>query len=221
MEELGWMDNLGKVKIAGPNVWHFHPFSLLMNISLSSEAELRIRAFMRMIRMCEGTDTDSGYERLFGGQSFIKDYNRTFNDHPQIKITRKNKKTNVEYISSAAGAYQVMGYTWNDPSTEFWRKKYKIKDFSPIYQDLLCVVFLKEKVRGNALSMIVNNKIKEAIEDSCSYEWASLPPGRHGQPIKKIDECLSSYEKFLSEERLGKTSLFIKPGFLELFNDVQ
>ncbi|WP_270828730.1 peptidoglycan DD-metalloendopeptidase family protein [Aeromonas sp. QDB20] len=221
VEELGWMDNLGKVKIAGPNVWHFHPFSLLMNISLSSEAELRIRAFMRMIRMCEGTDTDSGYERLFGGQSFIKDYNRTFNDHPQIKITRKNKKTNVEYISSAAGAYQVMGYTWNDPSTEFWRKKYKIKDFSPIYQDLLCVVFLKEKVRGNALSMIVNNKIKEAIEDSCSYEWASLPPGRHGQPIKKIDECLSSYEKFLSEERLGKTSLFIKPGFLELFNDVQ
>ncbi|WP_161969074.1 lysozyme family protein [Aeromonas hydrophila] len=80
---------------------------------------------------------------------------------------------------------------------------------------------MKEKVRGNALSMIVNNKIKEAIEDSCSYEWASLPPGRHGQPIKKIDECLSSYEKFLSEERLGKTSLFIKPGFLELFNDVQ
>lgn len=41
--------------------------------------------------MCEGTATDSGYERLFGGQSFIKDYNRTFNDYPHIKITRKNK----------------------------------------------------------------------------------------------------------------------------------
>lgn len=68
---------------------------------------------------------------------------------------------------------------------------------------------------------IYDNKIKETIEDSFSYEWASLPPGRHDQPIKKIDECLSSYEKIFSEERVGKTNIFIKPGFLELFNDVQ
>lgn len=219
VEELGWMDRLSKVHIAGPTLWHFYPLTLVMRSPLSPEVELRVRAFMRMIRMCEGTETDRGYERLFGGQSFIKDYNKTFEQHPQIKITRRNKKTGVEYISSAAGAYQVMGYTWSDPSTEFWRKKYQIKDFSPQYQDLLCVVFLKEKVRGNALSMIKNNKIKEAIEDSCSYEWASLPPGRHGQPIKTIDECLSAYEKFLSEERLGKTTLFIGPGFWELLNN--
>lgn len=219
VEKLGWMDKLCNVNFTESKVLHFYPSAFLTDLSISSEAELRVRAFMRMIRVCEGTTTNSGYERLFGGQSFIKDYNRTFDDHPQIKITRINKKSQKKYISSAAGAYQVMGYTWSDASTVYWRKKYIIKDFSPESQDFLCVVFLKEKVRGNALSMIVNNKIKEAIEDGCSYEWASLPPGRHGQPIKTMDECLRYYEFFLSEERSGKTELFIKPGFLELIDN--
>ncbi|SQI26948.1 Uncharacterised protein [Salmonella enterica subsp. arizonae] len=48
---------------------------------------------MRMIRVCEGTTGEQGYERLFGGESFIRDYHKNFRTHPQIKITRKNKKT--------------------------------------------------------------------------------------------------------------------------------
>ncbi|HHA1936155.1 TPA: glycoside hydrolase family 104 protein [Enterobacter ludwigii] len=200
-------------------VWHFHPveFLAVINNSIPSLQEARVRAFMRMIRVCEGTTGEQGYERLFGGESFIKDYHKTFVTHPQIKITRTNKKNGKTYISSAAGAYQVMGYTWDDPSTVFWRKKYGISNFTPESQDLLCVVFLKEKVRGNALAMIIENKIKEAIEDSCSYEWASLPPSRHGQPIKSINECLEIYNDFLQEELTGKSNLHLSIGFLARF----
>lgn len=179
--------------------------------------EARVRAFMRMIRVCEGTTGEQGYERLFGGESFIRDYHKTFATHPQIKITRKNKKTGKVYISSAAGAYQVMGYTWEDRSSAFWREKYGIADFSPESQGLLCVVILKEKVRDNALNMIVQGNVKEAIENSCSYEWASLPPGRHGQPIKPLSECLRDYNVFLKEELEGKTNLHIIHGFLNDF----
>ncbi|MDK9605831.1 glycoside hydrolase family 24 protein [Lelliottia wanjuensis] len=203
----------------GQAVWHMHPVVFLdaINFSKLSLEEARVRAFMRMIRVCEGTSGEDGYERLFGGESFIKDYHKTFATHPQIKITRTNKKTGKTYVSSAAGAYQIMGYTWSDPATVAWREMYKINDFSPSSQDLLCVVILKNKVRNDALTMIIKDEIKDAIETSCSYEWASLPPGRHGQPIKSISECLSLYDRFLKEELNGLTDLHIKNGFLRGF----
>lgn len=75
----------------------------------------------------------------------------------------------------------------------------------------------QEKVRDDALTKIISNEIIEAIEQSCSYEWASLPPSRHGQPIKSISECLSLYNTFLQEELNGKTDLHIVNGFLKGF----
>ncbi|ELY3542257.1 glycoside hydrolase family 104 protein [Cronobacter turicensis] len=214
-DRLCWMQALKKLKL-GPVLWHMHPIMFLNNFSMKTILleEARVRAFLRMIRNCEGTEGEDGYERLFGGESFIKDYRKTFDTHPQIKVKKKNKKTGVVYISSAAGAYQVMGYTWSDPYTIILREKYGINDFTPESQDLLCVVFLKEKVLGDALNMIINDNIKEAIEKSCSYEWASLPPGRHGQPIKSLNECLKNYNSYLQEELAGKTNLHLKSGFL-------
>ena len=217
-DKMAWMQDVTTEKL-GPSLWHMHPIvflSYFFSKAITIE-EARVRAFMRMIRVCEGTTGEQGYERLFGGESFITDYHKTFATHPQIKITRTNKKTGKVYISSAAGAYQIMGYTWEDRSTAFWRGKYGIADFSPQSQDLLCVVILKEKVRDNALNMIAQGNIKEAIENSCSYEWASLPPGRHGQPIKSLSECLRVYNDFLKEELEGKTNLHIKNGFLNDF----
>ncbi|WP_230492957.1 glycoside hydrolase family 24 protein, partial [Martelella alba] len=215
IDKMAWMQDVTTENL-GPSLWHMHPIVFLNNLSLKAITieEARVRAFMRMIRVCEGTTGEEGYERLFGGQSFIRDYHKTFATHPQIKITRQNKETGKRYISSAAGAYQIMGYTWDDRSTVFWRKKYGIVDFTPESQDLLCVVILKEKVRNNGLNLIIHNKINDAIQNSCSYEWASLPPGRHSQPIKSISECLRIYDEFFKEEMEGKTDLYIKYGFL-------
>lgn len=216
--DMEWMREVSPFSCNNP-VWHFHPVVFLDAIKFSalSLEEARVRAFMRMIRVCEGTTGEDGYEKLFGGESFIKDYHRTFSTHPQIKIKRTNKKSGKTYISSAAGAYQVMGYTWDDPSTIDWRKKYDILNFSPSSQDLLCVAILKEKVRNDALNMIVHGKIKEAIEDSCSYEWACLPHGRYGQPIKSISECLDIYDDFFDKELNWNTDLHISYSFLKDF----
>lgn len=79
----------------------------------------------------------------------------------------------------------------------------------------LCKHFEKQ-ILGKALNMILNNRIEEAIEDSCSYEWASMPQGKHGQPIKSLIDCLSAYDHFLKEELAGRTNLHIKSGFLNV-----
>ena len=58
--------------------------------------------------------------------------------------------------------------------------------------------------------------IKKAIEN-CSWEWASLPPGRYGQPIETMEQALKNYEKFLREETDGVSDLHLIPGFLREF----
>ncbi|MDI6458424.1 hypothetical protein QL185_02470 [Cronobacter malonaticus] len=92
-DRLCWMQELKKLKL-GPVLWHMHPIMFLNNFSIKtiSLEEARVRAFLRMIRNCEGTEGEDGYERLFGGESFIKDYRKTFDTHPQIKVKKKIKK---------------------------------------------------------------------------------------------------------------------------------
>jgi len=97
---MAWMQEVTTEK-PGPSLWHMHPIiflSYFFSKAITLE-EARVRTFMRMIRVCEGTTGEEGYERLFGGEPFIKDYHKTFATHPQIKITRKNKKTGKMYIS--------------------------------------------------------------------------------------------------------------------------
>jgi len=173
--------------------------------------EARVRAFLRMLRNGEGTDGEIGYETLFGGESFLKDYKKDWSDHPHIKVKRGKLK------SSAAGAYQVMGYTWDDDKMVEYRKKYFINDFSPKSQDLFAVVLLKYKRQGG-LTLIKNGKIEEALDKYYSYEWASLPPPRYGQPVNDLPKCLSLFERYLEEEKKGISPLHLQKGFLENFN---
>jgi muramidase (phage lysozyme) len=211
IEKLSWWKELvGKHGISGDGkAWHFQPVAMI-NPEITNLRELRVRAFLRMIRVGEGTVGTSGYEKLFGGSSFIRDHGKTFADHPQIKIQKSG------YTSSASGAYQVMGYTWTDSSVMKFRNNLNIHDFSPLSQDRFCIALLKFKVRGKTLDLIVSDKIKAAIENS-SWEWASLPPGRYGQPIETMEQAIENYEHFLQEERKGVSDLYLKPGFLKEF----
>ena len=83
--------------------------------------------------------------------------------HPNIKILWYTKKNGEKLYSSATGAYQVMGYTWND--NEMIKKKtiYKIKDFFPENQDKFCLVLFKHKREG-MLDLIIKGDIKGATE---------------------------------------------------------
>lgn len=193
-----------------------------LNNDISVE-EARVRAFMRMLRKGEGTNSDSGYSKQYSGIHF-----KNFKTHPEKVIKAGN------YSSSAAGAYQIMRYTWwwlnGEELTEDnkkagiynedhdYVKRYKIPDFSPESQDKLCIILLKHKKTKKFLDLIISNKIQEAIEKYGSYEWASLPPGRYGQPTQTMDGALQEYKKCFAEEVTGKsTAIKLKRGFLKEF----
>lgn len=192
----------------GQAIWHMHPVVFLdaINLSILSLEEARVRAFMRMLRVGEGTVGESGYETLFGGQSFTKDYHKDFSDHPQISVTRG------DLTSSAAGAYQVMGYTWSDPKMTIHRADKGIVDFTPKSQDEFCILIFKYK-RKHSLDKIMQGDVEGAL-DILSYEWASLPPGRYGQPAKSKREALALYNKYLDKELKGSTDLHLDIGYI-------
>lgn len=208
IDKLEWMQSAAKLKL-DKEVWHIYPLIDLRARSVPTLSDARVRAFMRMLRVGEGTIGDKGYETLFSGKSFISDYDRDFSDHPRIKIKSGS------LVSSAAGAYQVMGYTWDDPSMVSARNEYNVKDFTPLSQDIFCLILFKKK-RAGTLDEIRQGKIKDAL-DKLSYEWASLPPGRYGQPSKTMSEALSIFESYLEEELNGKTDLKIPVGITNDF----
>ena len=166
-----------------------------------------------MIRVGEGTEGPEGYERLFGGESFIKNYGRDFHDHPRIVITRTNSKGKT-LKSSAAGAYQVMGYTWDDPANVRRRQQYRILDFYPVNQDRFCVIILR--FSRHALENIKTGNIEGAIfQDGCNREWASLPGDMYQQGGVSMDKVREKYSQYLNDELNGKSDLAVPMGGLD------
>jgi len=204
------------------------------------ECEARVRAFMRMLRVGEGTgelnksgnkiDPQLGYTTAFGGNK-ITDLSR----HPM----------KVYGWSSAAGAYQIMQYTyaWLGGSKLEWtgkyfkildiyeaehdyRKTYKINDYRPESQDKLCICLMKDK--KGFIELIIKNQIEDAIRKYGSAIWASLPyegdnsrykdNEGHLQPATPMKTCMEHYNLFLKEELNGVSNLHLKNGFLKEFN---
>ncbi|MDR2917524.1 MAG: glycoside hydrolase family 104 protein [Tannerella sp.] len=137
--------------------------------------EERVRAFMRMLRIGEGTDTETGYTTAFG----------------KNKITDLNKHPEKDYGgSTAAGAYQIMRYVYwwlnGEKLTDKYKKagiyeeshdymkKYNITDFRQESQDKLCIIIMKHK-RPGLLDLIKKGEIEKAIRSIASLEWANLP----------------------------------------------
>lgn len=212
--------------------WHIHPIALVEHFisTKPSIQEARVRAFMMMIRACEGTAGEKGYEILFGGQNFVKDYRRNFSDHPRIPRPFGNT------TSTAAGAYQIRKDTWDDSLGERLKKQYKIDDFSPSAQDIFCLALLKDK--HHALEYIIKGDLKGAICGydlvtvnikvnrqpvtktglfKCNLEWASLPGSPYNQNPKPYSVAEKYYEEFLEKELEGQSDLAIKIGFINDF----
>jgi muramidase (phage lysozyme) len=171
------------------------------------KCEAKVRAFMRMIRVGEGTEDEGGYQRIVGGSTF-KDHGKDMSTHPDIYIKEHN--------SRAAGAYQITMNNWNDKPFEKWRTNKKITDFTELSQDKYCVYLIKDKKK--ALDLIKKDKISEAIA-KCRTEWASLPGAGYGQREEKLSNILKKYDEYYKEELNGKSTLHIKKGFLKEFGD--
>lgn len=170
--------------------------------------EARVRAFMTMLRVGEGTEDENGYSRLVGGGQFSN-----FSDHPRKKI-----KLSKTLSSTAAGAYQILAPNYDDKSFKMWREKNGIVDFSPASQDACCYWILKFKRK--AIDDIKKGNIIKAIS-LCRKEWASLPGAGYGQREEKLEDILNKYNIFFQNETQGITKLHIEYGFLtEKFHEI-
>lgn len=201
--------------------------------------EEKIRAFMRVIRIAEGTgeyvkgtktarDPQLGYTTWFSGAG----NNFTLSDdHPRVI----NSNSTNTLRSSAAGAYQFMSWKFDELNgkTVIFKngyfqtavpevyteasdkaKKYDAKGFREVAQDRLCLIILKDI---GAITKLLNDDIKGAISTS-SGTWVSLPGATAGQPTAKMQETLDYYEEFLKEELAGNSHLHIQKGFLKDFD---
>jgi muramidase (phage lysozyme) len=137
-----------------------------------------VRAFLRAIRLGEGTSDDRGYHRIVGGQEF-----EDFSHHPGVKVFLPRYGVR----SSAAGAYQFIWPTWNGLVAE-----YGFEDFAPERQDQGAVALILEH---HALDEVEAGKVVEAIR-LCSPVWASLPGSLAGQRTEALDRVVAEYVKW-------------------------
>ena len=147
---------------------------------MAYEIGTNLRAFLWVIRHCEGTAGPNGYRTLFGGGLFD-----SFDKHPRKSIPFRLK--GKLYYSTAAGAYQFLARTWDGLV-----RQYKFKDFSPENQDQGAVRLIQGR---RALQDIERGDLLSALK-KCSLEWASLPFSPYGQPIKSVDFCKKIYLQY-------------------------
>jgi muramidase (phage lysozyme) len=139
-----------------------------------------VAAFLRVIRVGEGTNDEDGYRRLFAGA--LTD---TFADHPRRAVTAKLGGKPI--TSTAAGAYQFLSRTWDECV-----KALGLRDFSSASQDIAGLYLID---RRKALDDVIAGRIEQAIA-KCNREWASLPGSPYGQPVKTMAQAMAVYAKY-------------------------
>ena len=130
------------------------------------------KAFLDMISVPEGTSGPGGYRVMFTGKLF----DNGFVDHPR-QLQHANGIS-----SDAAGRYQFLSTTWDD-----CQRALSLADFSPDNQDRAALYLIQQR---GALASVNAGDVVGAC-NLVSYEWASLPPGRYGQPsitFKEVEE---------------------------------
>ena len=143
-------------------------------------ADGNVQAFLRMIRVGEGTADELGYRRHFGGALFD-----SFSDHPRRPVTERLGGKPI--TSTAAGAYQFLAGTWAECA-----RALGLADFSPRSQDLAAVFLV---ARRKAIDDVLAGRVEAAIA-KCAREWASLPGSPYGQPTKTLAEALRLYADY-------------------------
>ena len=142
---------------------------------MTSTEQKNLSAFLRMLRVSEGTSGADGYSILVGGGHFS-----SFADHPRTLVWLPNLGIN----SSAAGAYQILRRTWDAVASALG-----LPDFSPASQDSAAVELIK---RRGALADVRAGRFAVAVE-KCKKEWASLPGAGYGQRENKLAVLQAAY----------------------------
>jgi muramidase (phage lysozyme) len=138
---------------------------------------LNVSAFLKAIRLGEGTTDEAGYYRIVGGGTFTDD-----STHPHISVFIPKYK----FYSTAAGAYQIIFRTWKGLC-----KQYGFTGFTPEEQDEMAVALIAGR---HALAPLLDGAFKDAV-GLCSAEWASLPGSTAGQRTEAFDAVLAVYQQ--------------------------
>lgn len=134
-----------------------------------------VQAFLKAIRLGEGTSDEAGYYRIVGGGMF-----QDTSKHPNIRVWIP--RYNV--YSSAAGAYQFLFRTWQSLC-----KQYGFTDFEPETQDEGAVALIAEK---RALEDVMFGELEKALT-KCAPIWASLPASKAGQRRERYEDIERVY----------------------------
>lgn len=134
-----------------------------------------VKAFLKAIRMGEGTSDPKGYFRIVGGGEFVKT-----NTHPRVRVYIARYRV----YSTAAGAYQIIY-----PTFRGLVRKYGFIDFMPETQDLMAIALI---VGVGAITDVLAGNLDLAVK-KCSREWASLPGSKAGQRVEKFEDVKAAY----------------------------
>jgi muramidase (phage lysozyme) len=135
-------------------------------------------AFLRVIRAGETSQNESAYHTLVGDTWF-----ESLDKHPRTMVWLPNLRVN----SSAAGAYQFLGRTWDECVEAL-----ALPDFGKSSQDVAAVFLIR---RRGALDDVLAGHFEAAIR-KCAKEWASLPGSPYGQPVMTITKAKAVYAQY-------------------------
>ena len=136
----------------------------------------------------------------------------TWTGGEQFKNTEDHPGANSDG-STAAGAYQILLGSWTDPHTGAkFRKRYDIKDFSPMSQDRFTVATLKDKSTVKALDLIVEGDFEDAFTKMAN-EWRFLP-GLKTQSKVKMNDILNEVKPAIAQELNNNSEIATPQGQL-------
>jgi lysozyme len=150
-----------------------------------------LTAFLRALRVGEGTSGPNGYSTLMGGGLFD-----SYADHPALLGWRGTPLSDAMCrgagfgpgcVSTAAGAYQITKPTWVRVAA-----KLGLSDFSPASQDAAAIELISEK---GALGDIQAGRIDDAVS-KVRRVWASLPGAGYSQAEVKLAAFANNFQKY-------------------------
>lgn len=160
------------------------------NTQPTYSADANVQAFLRTIRLCEGTEGQPDpYRVCYAYRHTVQNMAQ----HPAVTGEWKGERLTDEQcrgaglgpgcVSSAAGAYQITGTTWRGLG---------MPDFSPASQDAAAVKLI---ARRGALDAVRAGNAAWAFV-KCAPEWASLPgAGYAGQRMRTMEQVLAWYRE--------------------------
>lgn len=153
------------------------------------------RAFLRMIRVAEGTSGPLGYQALFGHTDRNPKVFASWADHPRIASQFTDAKRGRLW-TSAAGAFQAMAVSpipgGGSTRVDTWdriKRRHNLTDFSPANQDRFALALIDE---AGALLDVQHGRFDTAVSKVRKI-WASLPGAGYGQPERNLAALRTAY----------------------------